>query len=213
LSAPGPSPETGGESDAHPPQQATASPDEPAESCDRRAASPTSASKAGIAFGERVRLAGEGTQPIAQRPVESFDMHGASWPYTRPQCGADLHGQQSSMRIAMFDRLRQRHRRGNHPRRTPPFACQPALAIRPHQDAPIAVPARTPPAQLALLSPLNRDGHRLLDQVFTRADRWRRRPQTDCPDPGPGIPSVLLRQTGKLCRFFCTNDQNSSIST
>src|SRR5205823_1814676 len=32
-----------------------------------------------IAFGEGVRLAGEGIEPIAQGAVESFDMHGARW--------------------------------------------------------------------------------------------------------------------------------------
>jgi Transposase, Mutator family len=56
-----------------------------------------------IPFGKRVRLAGESIEPIAQGPVESFDMHRASWLYTGSQRGADFHGQQSSVLIAMLD--------------------------------------------------------------------------------------------------------------
>src|SRR5258708_375309 len=44
-----------------------------------------------IPFGERMGLASEGIEPIAQRPVEPFHMHGPGWLHMRPQCGADLH--------------------------------------------------------------------------------------------------------------------------
>lgn len=45
----------------------------------------------GIAFGEGVRLAGEGLEPITQDAVESFDMHRPGWLQARSQRGADLH--------------------------------------------------------------------------------------------------------------------------
>ncbi|GAC1553919.1 MAG: hypothetical protein NVS2B2_06580 [Ktedonobacteraceae bacterium] len=45
----------------------------------------------GITFGEGMRLAGEGTQPITSGTVEPFDMHRPSWLHARSQRGADLH--------------------------------------------------------------------------------------------------------------------------
>ena len=59
----------------------------------------------GIAFGESVRLAGEGIEPITQGAVESFDMHGARWLDQHPQRRADFQRQQSSVLIAMLDGL------------------------------------------------------------------------------------------------------------
>ncbi len=61
----------------------------------------------GIAEGFGVRLAGEGIEPIAQGTVESFDMHGPGWLDKRPQRGAGLHRQPSSVLITMLDGLRQ----------------------------------------------------------------------------------------------------------
>ena len=58
-----------------------------------------------IAFGEGVRLAGEGSEPITQGAVESFDMHGARWLDQHPQRRADFQRQQSSVLIAMLDGL------------------------------------------------------------------------------------------------------------
>src|SRR6266849_2337097 len=57
----------------------------------------------GIAFGEGVRLAGEGVEPITQGAIESFDMYGACWLPCRPQRGTGLHRKQASMFIAMLD--------------------------------------------------------------------------------------------------------------
>jgi hypothetical protein len=59
----------------------------------------------GIAEGFGVGLARESIEPIAQGPVESFNMHGASWLYRRPQRGADLHRQQSSVLTAYSIRV------------------------------------------------------------------------------------------------------------
>ena len=60
----------------------------------------------GIAFGEGVRLAGEGIEPIASGSVESFDMNGACRLHGLAQRGTGLHREQSSMLIAMLDGLR-----------------------------------------------------------------------------------------------------------
>jgi len=106
------------------------------------------------------------------------------------------------MLIAMLDGLRQRERLWDDPRRTPPFALSHRLSIDPHEDAPIAVPAIAEPGEGAPVRPLKRDGRCVLDQLLAEADRWRRRPRSDCPGLGLGIPSVLLRPAGKLPPFF-----------
>jgi hypothetical protein len=64
----------------------------------------------GIAFGEGMRLAREGIEPITQGPVESFDMHRPGWLHPDPQCRANLQRQEVSMLIAMLDGLRQGER-------------------------------------------------------------------------------------------------------
>src|SRR2546421_13122124 len=82
-----------------------------------------------IAFGESVRLAGKGSEPIAQGPVESFDMHGPRWLHRSPQRGTNLHRQQSSPLITMLDRLRQREGLRDDQARPPPFARPHRLAV------------------------------------------------------------------------------------
>ena len=47
--------------------------------------------KGGIAFGESVRLVSQSRQPIAQDPVEPFDMDGACWLHPGPKRGTDFH--------------------------------------------------------------------------------------------------------------------------
>ncbi len=106
----------------------------------------------GIPFGESVCLAGKGIEPITESSVESFDMHRSRWLHLGPKRGTDLHRQQSSPLITMLDRLRQTERLGDDQTRTPPFARAQRLAVGPLQDAAIAMPARTPPAQGARLA-------------------------------------------------------------
>src|SRR6266480_4374972 len=122
----------------------------------------------GIAFGEGVRLAGKGIEPIAQGSVESLDMHGASWLYLRPQHGAGLHRQQSSVLITMLDRLRQGDRLWDDQPRTPAFARQHRLSIGPLAYAPRAVPAIAEAVQFTLVGPLHGGGHRLLDELLAQ---------------------------------------------
>src|SRR5260221_6286338 len=160
-----------------------------------------------------MRLASERIEPIAEGAIEPFHMHRADWLHMRPQCGADLHRQQVPMLIAMLDRLGQRHRRRDHPRGAPAFARQPALAIGSDEDALVAVPAITEPVQLALMGPLDRGGHCLLDQVFAQWTGGAGNHEATVPildQASPAFSAVLL----PICAlFFCTNDQNSSIST
>src|SRR5207248_11395679 len=101
--------------------------------------------------------------PIAQSPVESFHMHRARWLHPRPERGAGLHCEQSSVLITMLDGFRQGDRLWDDPRRTSPFARRHRLSIGPHEDVLVAVPAIAEPVQLALVGTLNRDAHRLLD--------------------------------------------------
>ena len=65
----------------------------------------------GIAEGFGMRLAGEGSEPMAPGSMESFDRHRARWLPVDPWCGTDLHRQEVPMLMAMLDRLRQGERR------------------------------------------------------------------------------------------------------
>ena len=158
-----------------------------------------------IAFGERMRLAGEGVEPITQSAIESFDMHRTRWLHPRPQRGADLHRQQSPMLITMLDRLRQRDRLWNHQPGTPPFARGDRFAVGPLQDAPIAVPAITEPLQFTLVSPLDRAGHRLLDQLLAQRARGPGDHEATLPILHQAAPALPLVGLGCYPLFFCTN--------
>src|SRR5260370_14365361 len=121
----------------------------------------------GIPLGESVCLAGESIEPIAQRPVEPFDMHSTRWLHLRAQHGTDFHRQEAPMLIALLDGLRQGHRLWDDQAGTPPLARAHGLSIGPYQDALVAMPAITEPAEWALLSPLDSAAHRLLKQALT----------------------------------------------
>ena len=167
----------------------------------------------GIAFGEGMRLAGEGTQPITQGAVEPFHMHRTGWVHIGSQGGTDLHGEQPPLLIAMLDRLCQRQRHRNHPCRASALPSQLPLAIGSHEDALIAVPAIAEPVQLALMGPLDRGRHRSLNQVLAQwaggaGDDEATISILDQTSPAFSLVRLLLSAV-----FFCTNDQNSSIST
>src|SRR6202035_518227 len=166
-----------------------------------------------IAFGERVRLAGEGVEPITQSAIESFDMHGPRWLHPRPQRGADLHRQQSPMLITMLDRLRQRDRLWNHQAGTSPFARGDRFAVGPLQNAAIAMPAITPPMQFTPVSPLDRGGHRLLDQLLAQRASGTGDHEATLPILHQTSPALPLVGLAGYALFFWTNDQTSSIST
>src|SRR5260370_19562053 len=157
--------------------------------------------RGGIAVGEGVRFAGEGIEPIAQGPIESFDLHRPGCVDLGPQRGADLHRQESPMLITMLDGLHQRDRLWDDPRRTPPFARSRRLSICSHQDAPIAVPAITEPVQLALVGPLDRARHRLLDQRFAHWTSGTGDLETTLPILDQASPPVPFIRLG-CCAFF-----------
>src|SRR5713226_54903 len=167
----------------------------------------------GIAFGEGVRLTREGIEPIPQGAVEPFHMHGASWLHRNPQRGAHLHREEPPMLIAMLDRLHQRDRLWDDQRRTPPFARQHWLSIGSHQDAPIAVPAITEPVQLAPVSPLDGAAHRLLDQILAQRTARAGDHEATLSVLHQASPAFSFVGLLRCPLFFCTNDQNSSIST
>ncbi len=167
----------------------------------------------GIAFGEGMRLAGEGIEPIAQGAVKSFDMHGASWLHLRPQRGADFHREQLSVLIAMLDRLRQGEHLWHDQGGTSPFTRTHGLAIGSHQDAPLAVPAITEPRERPLVSSLDSGGHRLLKQVFAQRTSGTGDDEATVAVLDQTSPALSLIRLVNCAFFFCTKDQNSSIST
>jgi hypothetical protein len=117
------------------------------------------------------------------------------------------------MLIAMLDRLGQRQRHWNHPRRATALPSQLPLAIGSHEDALIAMPAIAEPVQLALMGPLDGGGHRSLNQVLAQwtggtGDHEATVPILDEVSPAFSLVRLLLGAV-----FFCTHDQNSSIST
>jgi hypothetical protein len=63
----------------------------------------------GVPFGKRMGLTGERIEPIAQRAVEPFHLHGPGWSHPWSQHSTDLHRQEAPMLISMLDGLRQRH--------------------------------------------------------------------------------------------------------
>ncbi len=117
------------------------------------------------------------------------------------------------MLIAMLDRLRQHHGRRNDPYRTPPFPCQPAAAIGPHQHAPIAVPSITEPRERPLVGSLHGGGHRLLDEILTQRAGSPGHHEATAPILDEAFPAFSFVRLPNCAVFFCTNDQNSSIST
>ena len=117
------------------------------------------------------------------------------------------------MLITMLDRLRQGERLWDHQRRTPPFARQHTLSIGPHQDAPIAVPAIAEPVQLALLGASDCGGHGSLDQVLVQGAGGTGDDEATIPVLDQAAPALSFVRLVNCPLFFCTNDQNSSIST
>src|SRR2546423_13305100 len=105
----------------------------------------------------------------------------------------------------MLDRLRQGERLWDDPARTSPFAAQLALAIGSHQDAPIAMPARTPPVQFALVGPLDRSAHRVFDQVLTQRTSGAGDDEATVAILHQASPALSLVRFANCPLFFCTN--------
>ena len=166
-----------------------------------------------IPFGEGVRLAREGIEPIPQSAVEPFHMHRASWLQAHSQRSADLHRQEPPMLIAMLDSLRQGERLWDDQRRAPPLAGAHRLSIGSQQDAPIALPAIAEPAEGTLVGPLDRGAHRVLDQILVQGAGGAGDHEATVPILHQASPAFSFVRLVSCPLFFCTNDQNSSIST
>src|SRR5579859_1627827 len=117
------------------------------------------------------------------------------------------------MLIAMFDRLRQGDRLWHHQSRTPPLPRHHRLAIRLHQDVPIALPAITEPAERSLMGALDRAAHGSLDQALAHRPGGTGDDKATVPVLHQAAPAFSFVGLVNCSLFFCTNDQNSSIST
>src|SRR5258706_6726293 len=97
--------------------------------------------------------------------------------------------------------------------RTPAFARVHRLAVGPLQDAAIAVRAITEPTEGALLCPPDggRDG--LLDQRLTQRASGAGEHEATVPVLDQAAPTLSFVRLLSCSLFFCTNAQNSSIST
>jgi len=119
------------------------------------------------------------------------------------------------MVIVMFDGLHQAHRFGNHPAATSRTALTwDRLAIGSLEDSRIAVPSITKPGERAMMGALDGGGHGLGNQSLVlrkRAGGTREDEATLAVDHQASPALSGVRFLGGA--FFCTNDQNSSIST
>src|SRR6266576_1204332 len=113
----------------------------------------------------------------------------------------------------MLDRLCQTERLGDDQTRTPPFARTHRLAVGPLQDAAIAMPAITEPAQGALLRALERGRDGSLDQILTHGAGGAGDHEASVAVLDQAAPPFSFVRLLRCSLFFCTNDQNSSIST
>ena len=169
--------------------------------------------ESGIAEGFGMRLASQGIEPIPQGTVEPFHMHRASRLHGRPQRGADLYAEEMAVLIAMLDGLRQGERLWHDEPRTPALARAHRLPIGASQDVPIAVPAITEPGEGTLVSSREGGGHGSLDQVLAQWTGGTGDDEATVAILHQASPALSLVRLASCPLFFCTNDQNSSIST
>lgn len=116
-----------------------------------------------IPLGKRVGFAGERIEPITQRPIEPFHMHGAGRRSHSAQRGADFDGQQMATTIAMFDGLGQLQVRRNNQSWTPALPRMKRVAIGVCQNRGITVPAITVPDECPMTGSLHRVLHGRFD--------------------------------------------------
>src|SRR5947209_17622927 len=117
------------------------------------------------------------------------------------------------MLITMLDRLRQGDPLWDNQAGTPAFARQHPLAIGPLQDTGIALPSRASPAERALVGALDRAAHGALDQVLVQGTGAAGDDEATVSILYQATPAFSLVRLANCPLFFCTNDQNSSIST
>jgi hypothetical protein len=117
------------------------------------------------------------------------------------------------MLITMLDRLRQGDPLWDNQAGTPALARQYPLAIGPLQDTAIAMPARASPAQGALVGALDRAAYGSLDQVLVQGTGAAGDDEATVSILYQATPAFSLVRLASCPLFFCTNDQNSSIST
>jgi hypothetical protein len=82
-----------------------------------------------------------------------------------------------------------------------------------HEDVLVAVPARAPPVQLALLGALDGGDHGSLNQLLAQRTGGVGDYEATGPILDQASPAFSLVRLPLGAFFFCTNDPNSSIST
>jgi hypothetical protein len=117
------------------------------------------------------------------------------------------------MLIAMLDGLRQGERLWHSEPGTPQFARAHRLAIGAQQDVPIAVSPIAEPGERALVGPLDGGGHCLLKELLAQRAGGTGDDEATRPVLDQATPALSFVRLGSCALFFCTNDQNSSIST
>ena len=168
----------------------------------------------GISFRKGMGLASQGIESITQGSIEPFHMHGSSRKEAASHCGTNLDRQEASMLIMMLNRLRQGHRVGDDQLAPSPSAItRLRLAIGVLQDARIVLPTITEPAKRTLLGSSNRRRNCLCDQVLTEGTSCGSDHEATVAILDQTTPAFSLVRPFCCALFFCTNDQNSSIST
>ena len=87
------------------------------------------------------------------------------------------------------------------------------LAIGSDEDALIAVPSITEPTQRALVGSLHGGGHGLLDEILVQRAGGAGDHEATVAVLDQAAPALSFVRLASCALFFCTNDQNSSIST
>jgi hypothetical protein len=165
----------------------------------------------GIALGKGVRFARQGIHVIAQAAIQALDARGPWLLADRAQRRHNLNRLEMAVGIAVCDGLGQTHGGRNHEARTTTSPRIHGLPVDAHHDRAIAPPAIAVPRQGAPLSAAHRQAHRLCHEGIadapggTRHDEARGALDYQTPPPRARV--------GLLPIFFCTNDQNASIST
>jgi hypothetical protein len=158
-------------------------------------------------------LAGERIEPITQTPIEALDMHGSRVRNLSPNGGLDFHRLQSTVFIAMLDRLCQANGGREDQGRPAAFPGSARLTILTDDDRRISAPSIAAPIQRTPMGALHGLFHRMIHHRIAYAsigvgDDKSARSILDETSPSLASIGLLIWRF-----FFWTKDQNSSIST
>lgn len=121
----------------------------------------------GIAFSERMRLAGESGEPVTQRPIEALHMHRAGICHQLAQHRARFDADQVAVSITVLNGLGQLYLLRHHSARSSTFAGGERPTILLGEDVPIALPAITAPGEWRLIGSIGNLSNGVRDQWLT----------------------------------------------